>query len=148
MFLRLSAALPPLRDKMEVVERTFCMIQLKHRAKSLRVPLVLLSGLLLVLAIVLTGTSTHAHAAAFTTVTTCTEADLNSTISSTPAGDTITFGCSGTILITTVVVIGKNLTLDGSGQTVILDGGKTTQVLSVSSGVTFTLKNLTIAHGM
>jgi len=127
------------------------MIRLKNIAISLRAQLVLLPGLLLGLAIVLAGTSNHAyaHTASIIPVSDCsTESALSTAIGSAMSGDIIKFNCSGTIPITTTVVIGKDLTLDGSGQTVTLDGGHTTQVLSVSSGVTFTLKNLTIAHGM
>jgi hypothetical protein len=58
-----------------------------------------------------------------------------------------TFGCSGTITLFSPLTISKNLTLDGRGQTVTLDGGGTTQVLVVNNGVQFTLNDLTVAHG-
>ncbi len=113
----------------------------------------LLLGLLVGLSVVLAGVSTraHAHPASTITVSNCsTESGpgtLGTDIGSAISGDTINFSCSGTIPITTTLTISKNLTLDGSGQTVTLDGGGTTEVLFVSGGVVFTLNHLTIAHG-
>jgi FIMAH domain-containing protein len=118
-----------------------------------RLLLVVLLGLLSGLGVVMAGVSLHAHAApaATLTVTDCSgetgPGQIGTVISSASAGDTITFSCSGTIPITSTLTISKNLTIDGSGQTITLDGGSSTQVLSVNSGVTFTLKALTIAHG-
>jgi len=119
-----------------------------------RLLLVALLGLLSALSVVVAGVSHHAHAAADATltVTDCSgetgPGRIGTVISSASAGDTITFSCSGTIPITSTLSIStNNLTLDGSGQTVTLDGGSSTQVLSVNSGVTFTLNALTIANG-
>jgi hypothetical protein len=101
----------------------------------------------------LAGVSLHAHAApaATLTVTDCSgetgPGRIGTVIGSASALDTITFSCSGTIPITSTLTISKNLTLDGSGQSVTLDGGNSVRVLSVNSGVTFTLNALTIAHG-
>ncbi len=123
--------------------------------RSLRVFVRLGLGLVLLvgLCIVVAGVSLHAHAAADATltVTDCSgetgPGRIGTVISSASPGDTITFSCSGTIPITSTLTITKNLTLNGSGQNVTLDGGNSTQVLSVNSGVTFNLKALTIAHG-
>jgi hypothetical protein len=41
-----------------------------------------------------------------------------SVISSAAAGDTVNFSCSGTITLTSTITLGKNVTIDGSGQTV------------------------------
>jgi HYR domain len=101
----------------------------------------------------LAGVSLHAHAApaATMTVTDCSgetgTGRIGTVISSASAGDTIMFSCSGTIPLSSTLTISKNLTLDGSGQTVTLDGGNSVRVLFVNSGVTFTLNALTIAHG-
>jgi hypothetical protein len=72
---------------------------------------------------------------------------IGTVIGSATAGDTIQFSCSGSIPISSTLTISQDLTLDGSGQTVTLDGGDSTQVLFVNSGVSFTLNALTIAHG-
>ncbi len=126
----------------------------KFMAWPSRLLLVALLGLLSALSVVVAGVSHHAHAAADATltVTDCSgetgPGRIGTVISSASAGDTITFSCSGTIPITSTLSIStNNLTLDGSGQTVTLDGGSSTQVLSVNSGVTFTLNALTIANG-
>src|SRR5205807_8367577 len=63
-------------------------------------------------------------------------------------GDVIAFACSGDIKLSSTLKITGSMTLDGSGQSVTLDGGNSTQVLYVNNGVTFTLKALTIAHGV
>ena len=66
------------------------------------------------------------------TVTDCsTDRQLQDAISHATDGDTITFACSGTITLTSTLTIKRkgqtagNLTLDGSGESVILDGGNT-----------------------
>ncbi len=103
---------------------------------------------------VVSASSKHAYATAAQTltVTDCSgesgQGQIGSVLSSASAGDTITFSCSGTIPIISTLMIGtNNLTLDGRGQSVTLDGGGSTQVISVESGITFTLNALTIAHG-
>src|SRR6266545_5626668 len=73
---------------------------------------------------------------------------IGTVIGSATAGDTIQVSCSGTIPISSTLTISQNLTLDGSGQTVTLDGGNSVGVLLVNSGVSFTLNALTIAHGL
>jgi hypothetical protein len=72
---------------------------------------------------------------------------IGTVIGSATAGDTIKFSCSGSIPISNTLTISQNLTLDGSGQTVTLDGGNSVGVLLVNSGVSFALNALTIAHG-
>ena len=64
-----------------------------------------------------------------------------------PSGDTVTFSCSGTIVLNTTIILDKNLTINGSGQTVTISGGNLVRVFYVNSGMTTVLKNLTIADG-
>jgi len=62
--------------------------------------------------------------------------------------DTIVFSVSGTIpLRGTLPAILNNLTIDGSGQTITVDGGGLYGVMAVSSSGTLDLANLTIADG-
>ncbi len=62
--------------------------------------------------------------------------------------DTIVFSVSGTIpLGSGLPAIKNNLTIDGSGQTVTVDGGGLSGVFVVNSTATVELANLTIAHG-
>src|SRR5713101_7942097 len=109
--------------------------------------LVLLAGL----CIALGAQARPAHAAQNLTVTDCTsdvqlQGDIN-TANSDNAGDTITFSCSGDIKLASTLQIKGSMTLDGSGQSVTLDGQNGVQVLKVNSGASFTLNALTIAHG-
>src|SRR5260370_991442 len=92
-----------------------------------------------------------AHAQSTITVSTCDESHLAAEITqanSDNTGDTITFSCSGDILLTSTLNISGSMNLDGNGQSVTLDGQNTIQVLVVNSGVTFTLNALTVAHGL
>src|SRR5258708_2202941 len=92
-----------------------------------------------------------AHAQSTITVSTCDESHLDAAITqanSDNTGDTITFSCSGDILLTSTLNISGSMNLDGNGQSVTLDGQNTIQVLVVNSGVTFTLNALTVAHGL
>jgi CSLREA domain-containing protein len=69
--------------------------------------------------------------------------------------DTINFNISGTnrtITVGSVVnmplpVISSTLTINGSGQNIIIDGGGSYQVLVVASGATLNLNGLTIQNG-
>src|SRR5258706_11078431 len=115
------------------------------------VALSLLLGLGVLMCSLLTPRTAHAKPLDTFTITDCTdESQLRSAISNASSGETITFGCNGTIPITVAngpLIIATNLTLDGSGQSVTLDGQSQVQVLQVNSGVSFTLNALTIADG-
>jgi hypothetical protein len=106
--------------------------------------------LLIGLGAVMGGLARSAHAATAITVSTCDESHLDAAISqanSDNAGDTITFSCSGDITLTSTLTISGSMTLDGRGQSVTLDGQHQRRVMFVNSGVTLTLKVLTIANG-
>ncbi len=109
--------------------------------------LILLASLLAALLGLVRVPSAHAQS----NITDCTDdTQLRSVITNATSGETITFGCSGTIPITVAngpLVIGTTLTLDGSGQSVTLDGQNQVEILQVYGGVIFTLNALTIAHG-
>ena len=110
-------------------------------------------GLPVCLAVAVVGLAQPAHAAATITVSTCDESDLDAAVAqanSDNAGDTITFGCSGTISLSSTLEITGGMTLDGTGQQVALAGGGSSGgygVLSVASGVSFTLNALTVTGG-
>ncbi len=122
-----------------------------NHQQRFRLPLVVGLSLLLGLLAAAGGVGHPAHAATTLTVTNCSndtqlQADV-STANSDNAGDTIKFSCSGDILLTSTLTISGSMTLDGSGQTVTLDGQQQRQVLSVSGSVSLTLKALTVANG-
>jgi hypothetical protein len=62
-------------------------------------------------------------------------------------GSNITFSAGGTIVLTNQLVISSSITLDGSGQNVIISGNNSVGIFYVDPGVHLTLKNLTLANG-
>ena len=99
---------------------------------------------------------TPAHAAAFT-VTNLDDSGPGSlrqaiTDANAEAGpDTITFNISGTITLAStlpLITFGPGLTLDGTGQTLTIDGNHAVQAAIVDPGASLTLNNLTIANGI
>lgn len=62
------------------------------------------------------------------------------------SGDTVNFSCSGTITLDSTLNFSKDLTLDGSGQTVVLSGGGLRRVAYMAY-TTVTLNHLTITAG-
>src|SRR5271156_700475 len=66
--------------------------------------------------------------------------------------DTIQFGVTGTITLSSELPaiansLPNSLTIDGSGQTITLNGAHTYQILTVNSGATLNLQFLTLADG-
>jgi len=102
----------------------------------------------------MTGTmlaSGKAHAATTLTVSNCNDdSQLQADVAQANSdndGDLINFSCSGDIPLSNTLTISGSMTIDGSGQSVTLDGQNRVQVLSVYSGVDLTLNALTIANG-
>ena len=62
-------------------------------------------------------------------------------------GGTVTFACSGTIILTAEIVIAADTTIDGSGQAITISGNNAVRVFRVSEGVTLNLTELTVANG-
>ena len=85
--------------------------------------------------------------AAADTVGTCNETTLTSTIASASPNDTIIFSCDGTITLSNTITIGKNLTIDGTGHTVIINGDNNVQVMTLNGSSSLTLKDITIENG-
>jgi len=122
-----------------------------HRGRRLG-RLLLLLGLVATLGL-LTGTAVpaYAHAATTLTVTNCSndsqlQADVNQA-NNDDNGDIITFACSGDILLTGTLNIEGRMTIDGSGQSVTLDGQNRLTVFVANYGFPLTLNALTIANG-
>jgi LPXTG-site transpeptidase (sortase) family protein len=72
---------------------------------------------------------------------------LRDAIAAATSGDAITFGGDYTITLTSTLILDKNLTLNGGTHTVILNGDSTLRVLTVNSGVTANLLNLSLLNG-
>jgi hypothetical protein len=83
-------------------------------------------------------------------VSPCDEANLTNAINSAAPGDTIQFNCAGgnsDIVLSNTLRITKNLTIDGTDQHVILDGGSKVRVLIVEQSAHLTLQNIIVAKG-
>jgi CSLREA domain-containing protein len=78
------------------------------------------------------------------------DCSLREAITAAGSGDTVRFapGLSGTITLSSQLVITKDLTINGPGADVItVSGNDAVRVFSVDSGVAFAIDNLTIANG-
>ena len=77
------------------------------------------------------------------------DGSLRGAILGASSGDVINFGVSGKITLgSSLPAIAINLTIDGSGQAITVDGNSMFQIFSVNSGATLNLKFLTLTHGM
>ena len=77
---------------------------------------------------------------------------LRTLIGSAAVGATIDFSqaCTGATAITLTagtLTLAKSVTIDGTGQTVVVDGNNDGSVFTVNSGVTASISLLTIRHG-
>ncbi|WP_460319822.1 Ig-like domain-containing protein [Pseudomonas ogarae] len=78
---------------------------------------------------------------------------LRAALLSAQSGDIVTFNTSMTVALTQVLVVDKNITIDGDLNNdnvadVTLDGQYRTQIMQVTSGTTATLDGLVITRGM
>ncbi len=78
-------------------------------------------------------------------ITTCDETTLQDAIANAKRGDTLTFECGGTITLMSPITLNTDLTIDGSGQQVVISGGGTSGVFVNRASVV--LNDLTIANG-
>ena len=78
------------------------------------------------------------------TVTTTDESSLNYALCN---GSTVTLAVDGTIGITSTKVISADVTLDGTGHSLMINGSNSVAMFTVNPGVHLTLKNLKIANG-
>lgn len=62
-------------------------------------------------------------------------------------GGTITFDGDTTITLTSTLTISRDMTIDGAGHAVTVDGRTSVRVFHVNPGVTFHLNHLTVANG-
>ncbi len=81
------------------------------------------------------------------TIRLCTEQALDAALAAASDQDMVTFGCSGTLAITSPKIITKPVTLDGSGQAVVLDGRRAVAIFRVNRGVKATIRGLRIING-
>ena len=73
---------------------------------------------------------------------------LRQAVADASPGDTITFSVTGTITLTSAVIIPKNLTISGPGAAnLTISGGGTTNVFVIPSSFSVNISGLTIANG-
>ncbi|MBK5963084.1 hypothetical protein CCR95_03005 [Thiocystis minor] len=72
---------------------------------------------------------------------------LRAAIATAEAGDRMTFSNDVSINLATPLTLTQNLTLDGTGHRVTLDGQNTTPIFVVDTGATVTLDRLTLTQG-
>ncbi|MEO7297153.1 MAG: choice-of-anchor Q domain-containing protein [Verrucomicrobiota bacterium] len=77
-------------------------------------------------------------------VSTCDEAGLRAAIA---GGGLVTFSCDGTIALTNTITITNTVILDGTGHNVIISGSNVVRIFSVNSGMSLTLRKLTLVDG-
>lgn len=76
-------------------------------------------------------------------------ADHNECTGTGYGADTITFSVSGTISLgSKLPVINDDVTIDGTGQSITVDGGGTYQIMGINLGKTVYLTDLTFANGL
>ena len=101
---------------------------------------ILFVTILVLLALAVPATPAHAGGV----VSVCDEAHLLAALA---AGGTVTFACSGTIILTAEIVIGSDTTIDGSGQNVAISGNHAVRVFIVNSGVALSVNEISITQG-
>jgi hypothetical protein len=103
------------------------------------------------LALAMVGFASNITAAAVVgsgTPESCTETALQNAVND--SGGTVTFNCgsAATINVTTPVQIYSDVTIDGGGNKIIIDGGGSSRLFEVNtSGVPLTLRGLTLQNG-
>ncbi|MBT3322839.1 MAG: hypothetical protein HN392_11205 [Anaerolineae bacterium] len=102
----------------------------------------------LILALLLVAMPAQSAQAATITVSTCDEASLKTAISNAISGDTITISCSGTIVLTSIITIDKDLTIEGSGaDQLAISGNNTSMVFRINGSTLAEITGLTIQNG-
>lgn len=77
-------------------------------------------------------------------VNSATDAALRAALA---GGGTVTFNCEGTITLTGTIAIASSTVINATGHAITLSGGNAVRLFSVSSGVTASFINLTLANG-
>ncbi|HEY3854345.1 MAG TPA: immunoglobulin domain-containing protein [Verrucomicrobiae bacterium] len=75
-----------------------------------------------------------------------TNLDEDSLLIAMQAGGTVTFATNGVLMVSNTITISNDVVLDGIGHSVTISGNVSGPLFSVSPGVNFTLRNLTMAN--
>jgi predicted outer membrane repeat protein len=63
-------------------------------------------------------------------------------------GGTITFACNGTIIFSSNLIIIDTVVINANGNTVIFDGGSSTQLFAINGGASLTINDITLQNGI
>src|SRR4030095_4931108 len=74
----------------------------------------------------------------------CNEAGLRAALA---AGNSVTFGCDGTIVLSNAISLTTAVSIDSAGHSVALSGGGNVRVFQIGSGGVVRLKGLTLTDG-
>jgi fibronectin-binding autotransporter adhesin len=96
--------------------------------------------------LLLAARSSYPARAATLTVYPCTESQLDRALTVASDGDTISFGCSGTITISATKRLSKRIFIDGSNQAVTISNAGTIPVFRIDMSVAVTITHLTITR--
>ena len=108
---------------------------------------IILSAAVMVLLLGTTTNPTHAATITVTSLNNSGTGTLRAAIAAAGSGDTINFSVSGTIKLSSQLTINNPLTIDGSGQTIIISGESVDRVFCVPGSTPLTLNTLTITNG-
>ena len=84
------------------------------------------------------------NAGAAGTVTSADESSLRAALT---GGGVVTFTVTGTIPLSSTLVISNDTTIDAAGQSIVLSGNNVVRVMQIMPGIQLVLRNLTIANG-
>jgi hypothetical protein len=97
--------------------------------------------------VLLTGLTPRPARASALIIEACTERQLDQALAATKDGDIVIFTCSGTIKITSIKAISKNIRIDAGGQTVTLDGQDAVPIFSIDKRAKVRINNLNVING-
>lgn len=104
---------------------------------------ILLAFMILGILVLVLGFTPHVYAGGTIGGGTCNETDLKTAIGT---GGTVDFSADCSITLTSEIAIAADVTINGSGHQVILDGNSSVRVINITSG-TVVLDGLTIQNG-
>ena len=84
------------------------------------------------------------YSATAAVVTSCDEAGLRAALA---AGNSVTFGCDGTIVLSNAISLTRPVSIDSAGHNVSLSGGGKVRIFEIGSGGVVRLTGLTLTNG-
>lgn len=102
----------------------------------------------LVMALLLFLVPTLAHALTVTNLSNAGPGSLRDAVAGTAPGGTVDFDVTGTIVLSSEIVIDKDLTIQGPGAELLtISGGESTRIFNITSGTNININGVTISDG-